>query len=167
VRVVTLGLRELLERDHARLDALLGAAHPDSGPIDEAAYEEFRGGLLRHIGIEEKILLPAARRLRGGQPLDVARQLRADHGALAALMVPTPTQPIVMTLKRLLAEHNALEEGPAGLYACCEALAQAELPALLARIRAAPPVPTAPHYDGPRAFAAIDRLLGAAGRRPA
>jgi hypothetical protein len=28
-------------------------------------------------------------------------------------------------------------------------------------------VPTAPHYDGPRAFAAIDRLLRAAGRTPA
>src|SRR6185312_4393061 len=72
------GLRELLERDHARLDGLLRAAAV-GGHIDPVVYEEFRAGLLRHIGLEEKILLPAARRLRGGDPLEIARQLKLDH----------------------------------------------------------------------------------------
>ena len=64
------GLRDLLERDHARLDGLLRAA---GGNIDPVVYEEFRAGLLRHIGLEEKILLPAARRQggdRSGQSSD-------------------------------------------------------------------------------------------------
>lgn len=160
------GLRDLLERDHARLDGLLRATAA-GGHIDPVVYEEFRAGLLRHIGLEEKILLPTARRLRGGDPLEIARQLRLDHAALAALLVPTPTAAILSTLTSLLAAHNALEEGSHGVYAACEELADAEVPALLARLRAAPPVPTAPHYDGPRAFAAIDRLLLAAGRTPA
>jgi hypothetical protein len=157
-------IRDLLERDHAALDALLAAAVSDpTSPIDMAAYGAFRAGLLRHIGQEEKILLPAARRLRG-EPLERAAQLRLDHAAIAALLVPTPTQDIVAQLRALLAAHNVLEEGPAGVYAECEALAVGEASDLLARLEAAPAVPPAPHFDGPRAFAAIERLLRATGR---
>jgi hypothetical protein len=158
---VTDSLRELLEDDHARLDGLLKAAQAGDG----VAYEDLRAGLLRHIGMEEKILLPEARRLRGGEPLEIARQLRADHAAMVALLVPTPTPELLATLSWLLAAHNPLEEGPSGLYASCEALAGGEANQLLARLRAAGPVPTAAHHDGPRAFAAIDRLLQATGRR--
>lgn len=158
-------VRELLERDHARLDALLSAAAREPAPaIETSAYAEFRAGLLRHIGMEEKILFPTARRLRGGEALEQARQAKLDHAALAALLVPTPTRDVLRQVQRLLALHNPLEEGPAGIYAACETLAVAEQPALLARLRSAPPVPTAQHFDGPRAFAAIDRLLRAAGR---
>ncbi|HLK93197.1 MAG TPA: hemerythrin domain-containing protein [Polyangia bacterium] len=160
-------IRELLERDHERLDGLLRAAASGLPSIDRAAFGEFRAGLLRHIGLEEKILLPTARRLRGGEPLEAAHQLKLDHAALAALLVPTPTAEIVSTLTSLLTGHNALEEGPAGVYAACDELAGAEMSELVTRLRAAPPVATAPHYDGPRAFAAIDRLLRAAGRAPA
>jgi hypothetical protein len=165
-RVTLATVRELLERDHARLDGLLSAAEAAGSQIDLAAYEEFRARLLRHIGQEEKILLPAARRLRSGKPMDLAAQLKADHAALAALLVPTPTPAILKTLRWLLAAHNALEEGPHGVYAACEALAGPETDLLLDRLRAAGPVPTAAHYDGPRAFAAIDRLVRATGRTP-
>jgi hypothetical protein len=41
--------------------------------------------------MEEKVLLPAAQKARGGEPLQIAAKLRLDHGALAALLVPTPT----------------------------------------------------------------------------
>jgi hypothetical protein len=158
-------VRELLESDHARLDALLAtAADTSRSAIDLPAYAEFRAGLLRHIGMEEKILFPIVRRLQEGEALAQARQARLDHGALAALLVPTPTLDIIAQLRALLGLHNPLEEGPAGLYATCQTLAAAELPALVARLRAAPPVPLAPHFDGPRAFAAIERLLRAAGR---
>jgi hypothetical protein len=158
-------VRQLLEGDHARLDALLNAAAGASnGPIDMVAYGGFRTGLLRHIGMEEKILLPAARRLRGGAPLERATQLRLDHAALAALLVPTPTFELLAKLRSLLALHNPLEEGPEGVYAECEALAATDQPELLTRLQEAPEVPPARHFDGPRAFAAIDRLLRAAGR---
>jgi hypothetical protein len=160
-----MSVRRLLEEDHTRLDALLDAAAGASqGPIDMVAYGAFRAGLLRHIGMEEKILLPTARRLRGGAPLERAAQLRLDHAALAALLVPTPTSELVAKLGSLLALHNPLEEGPEGVYAECEALEGVVEADLLARLQGAPEVPPAAHFDGPRAFAAIDRLLRAAGR---
>jgi hypothetical protein len=46
--------------DHVRLDALLQRAGAQPGAIDHATYAEFRAGLLTQIGMEEKILLPAA-----------------------------------------------------------------------------------------------------------
>ena len=51
--------------------------------------------MLRHIAMEEKILLPEARRLRDDVALPIAKQLRADHAALALLLVPTPTREII------------------------------------------------------------------------
>src|SRR6185295_2002294 len=110
----------------------------------------FRQGLLRHIGMEEKILLPAAHRVRDGEPLPIAAQLRLDHGAIAALLVPTPTPTIVAALRAILARHNGLEEGAEGVYARCERLAGNDAETLLAELRATPEVPVAPHDDGPR-----------------
>ena len=81
--------------DHRRIEALLDRATAGPGPIDPVSFEEFRAGLLRHIGMEEKILLPAVQRARGGTPLPIARQLHLDHGAIAALLVPTPTPAVV------------------------------------------------------------------------
>jgi hypothetical protein len=52
-------------------------------------------------------------------------------------------------LCELLGRHNALEEGPGALYACCDALARNEAPDIVERLRAMPAVPVAPHYDGP------------------
>jgi hypothetical protein len=54
-----------LAEDHRQLDPLLQSAGVESGLMDESAYHQFRAGLLRHIGMEEKILLPAVQRLRG------------------------------------------------------------------------------------------------------
>lgn len=153
----------LLADDHRRLEALLRRATAHPGMIDRAAYAEFRAGLLKHIGMEEKILLPAAQRARGGEPLPIAAKLRLDHGALAALLVPTPTPTIIAALRAILAAHNSIEEGPGGVYDICEHLAGAEAAALLAQLRAAPEVPVAPHSDGPRVLAATRRALARAG----
>lgn len=46
-------------------------------------------------------------------------RLRLDHGALAALLMPTPTTDIVVPLRRILEQHNLAEEGPDGLYEIC------------------------------------------------
>ena len=155
------GLHDYLVRDHARLDDLLQRSVSDPAHVDMQAYRELREGLLRHIAMEEKVLLPEARRLRGGESLPVARQLRADHAALAALLVPTPTHEIVGTILGILESHNPLEEGPDGLYRECARLAGAEGEALLSRLEAVPRVPVAPHFDGPRARENIERLLRA------
>jgi hypothetical protein len=156
-------LCRFLADDHARLDALLQRAIASPGDIGRAAYAEFRAGLLKHISIEEKILLPATQRAHGGEPLPLAAKLRLDHGALAALLVPTPTPAIIATLRTILAAHNAVEEGPEGVYETCEQLVGVEADTLLAQLHAAPEVPVAHHADGPRVIDAIRRALARAG----
>jgi hypothetical protein len=129
-----------LTRDHFRLDGLLAAATRRE-PMDLDAYAEFRRGLLRHIAIEEKILLPAAERARHGVPLEIAARLRLDHGAIAALLVPTPTRTVVATLRHILGRHNEVEEGPDGLYATCDRLLAADVAPLVAEMARYPPSP--------------------------
>jgi hypothetical protein len=152
-------IHRFLTDDHRRLDALLDRATAVPERMDHAAYAEFRAGLLKHIGMEEKILLPAAQRRRGGSPLPMAAPLRLQHGAIAALLVPTPTPGVVGTLRLVLAGHNPLEEGPGGLYEICDEVVTNEVDALLADLRAAPEVPAALHVDGPKVMAAVRRSL--------
>ncbi|MDF0642609.1 MAG: hemerythrin domain-containing protein [Nitrospira sp.] len=154
-----------LTEDHRRLERLLQATATDSDKLDDSSYALFRAGLLRHIGMEEKILLTAVHRLRGGEPLPVAAKLRLDHGALAALLMPTPTGAIIATIRAILADHDQLEEGPGGVYEICDELAVSEAEQLLAKLRAAPEVSVMPHSDGPAVMHAVHRALERAGYR--
>lgn len=144
-------LERLLTDDHARLAALLARATATPGEVEPAPFDLFRVGILRHIGIEEKVLLPTAKRLRGGEPLPVAKLLRIDHSAIAALLVLPPTLELVTRLRHVLALHDPLEEGPDGLYAACERIAADELEATLRRVTEAPDPPLMPYSDGERA----------------
>lgn len=137
---------EYLEADHDRLDRLLDEATRTPDRIDPEAFGAFRRGLLRHIGIEEKILFAGARRARGEPVRDFAR-LRADHARLTALLVPTPTAAIVEELRAILGPHNELEERDGGTYEECVEAIGAEADAILERIRAQPEPPVRPHYD--------------------
>ncbi len=150
---------QLLAEDHARLDALLSKAVAAPAGVDLDAFGAFREGLLRHIALEEKILLPAARAARGGEPLPLARRLRVDHGAIAALLVPTPRAEIALELRKILGPHNEVEEGEGGLYRTCDALLAAEAPALVERMRAYPPVKVARYQDGPRVCRTAEEAL--------
>jgi hypothetical protein len=134
--------------DHVELDRLLRASEKVDGTIDHETYTRFRGGLLRHIAMEEKVLLPFAR-VRRGEPLALAPQLRADHGEIAKLLVRTPTGSIIESLRVLLATHNPIEEGPEGLYARCDALAGDDGLEVVVKLQAQPAVPLAKYYDGP------------------
>lgn len=96
-------LHELLSRDHERLDALLVSCVRADRTIDYPSYDAFRRGLLRHIGIEERILFP---------------QLR-----LAALLVPPPSAVEIEQIRALLREHNPLEENAGGVYEVVDDLA--------------------------------------------
>jgi hypothetical protein len=156
----------LLIADHERLDGLLRRAFATPGAIDDEAYAAFRRGLLRHIGMEEKILLPAAQRAHGGEPLPTAARLRLDHGALAALLVPSPTVAIANAIRTILDRHNALEEGPEGVYETCERLAGADASALRAALEAAPEVAVNRHLDSPLVVEATRRALVRAGYDP-
>lgn len=142
-------IQAFLAGDHERLDALLSSAVSPSGEVDLPIYAEFRAGLLRHIGIEEKVLFPAARRAGGGSPHPMAERLHQEHGALALLLVPTPSAAIVGEIRSLLAGHNEREEGPGGIYDACDRLPAADRDAVLERLRSYPRVKVAPHFDGP------------------
>ena len=156
-------LFRFLADDHVGLAGLLQRAVADPEKVDYGAYAEFRAGLLKHIAMEEKILLPAARRLRGGEALPIADKLRRDHGALAALLVPTPTPAIMATLRAILDTHNSIEEGPGGVYEVCEKLAGDEAESLVAEMRRMSDLKLAPHVDGPQVMDATRRALERAG----
>jgi hypothetical protein len=154
-----------LADDHIRLAGLLERSQPSPGKIDYKPYAEFRAGLLRHIAMEEKVLLPAARRLRGEESLPVADRLRRDHGALAALLVPTPTAAILAKIRAILDGHNIVEEGAGGVYEICESLAADEAESLVAEMRNLPDVKLAPHVDGPQVIESTRRAVERAGYR--
>ncbi|HSD19413.1 MAG TPA: hemerythrin domain-containing protein [Anaeromyxobacter sp.] len=147
-----------LTDDHARLDALLARAMATPGVVERGAFDAFRAGLLRHIALEEKILLPAVRRARG-ESLPEVRQLRIEHGALASLLVPTPTPELVAEIQSILVPHDAREEGPGGVYDQCDRLLGSDAEALVARMRAYPPVRVAPYADGPRVLRSAEDAL--------
>ncbi|MBI3355244.1 MAG: hemerythrin domain-containing protein [Nitrospirae bacterium] len=156
-------ITRLLVEDHRQLEMLLQSAVADIGHVDQGAYTQFRAGLLRHIGMEEKILLPAAQRFRDGEPLPIASKLRLDHGALAALLMPTPTAAIIAMIRGILKEHNTLEEGPGGIYETCDELAGSEAAQLLAKLQAAPEVTVLSHSDSPVVMNAVQRAVERAG----
>lgn len=142
-------IEAFMTEDHVELDQLLFDSERADGTVDDARYTRFRAGLLRHIGMEEKVLLPFARAQRGGEPLAIAAQLRAEHSVLAKLLCRTPTPALIEALRAMLIKHNAAEEGPLGLYAACDALAGPRATEIVERLRAQPEVPLAKYYDGP------------------
>jgi hypothetical protein len=152
-----------LADDHRRLEHLLDRATRDASHLDSAAYLEFRGGLLRHISMEEKILLPAARSALGGQALPLAAALRLDHGALAALLVLTPSLTIINAVRTILAAHNPKEEGPTGIYSQCENLPGFDSDAILVRLQNAPAVAMADYVDSPLAITSARNAILRAG----
>jgi hypothetical protein len=149
-----------LTDDHARLDELMRCALRDPDTLDVAAFAEFRAGLLRHIAMEEKVLLPEVR-ARSGKPYPQARRLRADHAALAVLMVPPPTRELLAQIRGVLSEHNPLEEGPGGLYELAEQLVGDQYEVVLERLRATPAVRLAAHVDRASVYEHIEELLQA------
>ncbi|MBL8072723.1 MAG: hemerythrin domain-containing protein [Nitrospira sp.] len=156
----------LLVEDHRRLERLLESAVDSSGQVERELYDRFRAGLLRHIGIEEKILLPAAQRVHGGEPLPIAAKLRLDHGAIAALLMPTPTSAVLASLRAVLEQHNLLEEGQEGLYLICDTLLRDEIEQLMAQLRSASDVSVLPCSDAPTVRGAVHRAVERAGYEP-
>ena len=156
-------ITDFLVKDHGRLEGLLQSAVAQVGSVDQGAYDQFRAGLLRHIGMEEKILLPAAQRIRGGEPLPIAAKLRLDHGAIASLLMPPPTAAVIAKIRAVLKVHNIIEEGPGGLYETCDELASSEAAQLLAKLQAAPELAVLPCSDSLAVMPAVQRALERAG----
>lgn len=145
----------LMAADHARLDALLARVEAE-GFLPGPSYDEFREGLLRHMWVEEHVLMPLA---AGGEH----DALRRDHGALTALLVPVPSSGVFSALRGILGPHNRSEEAPQGLYARCD---QAARPETMADMQKAPPIPLRPCDPEATALAACRRALRRAGYDP-
>lgn len=164
-------IERFLTEDHRRLEQLLDQAGLQGGKIDSVPYEEFRAGLLRHIGMEEKILFPAIQRAQQGQadsvlvpPLDsLLARLRLEHGALATLLMPSPTPAILATIREILQRHDEIEESPGGPYGVGDNLLGKEAAKILAALRAAPAVNVMPHSDTPAVTTTLHRVLARAG----
>ena len=150
-------LHAFLAQDHERLDALLGECRRAEGVDCLEQYDEFRRGLLRHIGIEERVLFPELRKRRGVTSLE--QQLHRDHAALAALLVPPPTRAEIDQITAILETHNRLEEDEGGLYELIEELAGDDLAAVMERMHAIPAIPLAPFNDTPLLRRTIEQLL--------
>ena len=151
----------LMADTHASLDALLEETDR-TGQINVEAYHMFRRGLLKHISMEEKILFLAAQR-KMGEPLALASRLRLDHGALAALVALVPSPAIIRAIRTVLATHNPLEEGAAGVYATCECILSDEREAVLIQLRNAREVRASDCVSGPNVLAVTRRILSRAG----
>jgi hypothetical protein len=145
-------LSEYLSKDHDRLDELLTRSTAKPGVIDMEAYSEFRKGILRHISMEEKIVLPAIARWQGGRKAALAERLRLDHGAIVSLLVPPPSPSIVLTLRSIFAVHNPLEEQNGGLYELLDSMAGSETEEVLRELQSAPAVAVLPHNEKPDAM---------------
>jgi hemerythrin HHE cation binding domain-containing protein len=156
-------LYRYLSDDHDRLDALLERAVAKPGMIDMESYSEFRKGLLRHISMEEKIVLPAIAKWQGGKKAAIAERLRLDHSAIVSLLVPLPTPSIVLTLRAIFAVHNPREEQKGGLYELFEKLAGPETETMLSKLKAAPAVLVLPHNEKPDAMEVTKRAVARAG----
>jgi hypothetical protein len=159
-------LHKFMAAQHALLDELLAKAGLQGAAIDREAYQSFRERLLRHIRIEEKILLPMAESKRGA-PLPIAGRLRLDHGALAAMLMLPPVDRTFRAIRAVLDAHNPLEEVEGGVYDQCNSLSGSESGELLARIAATPHVPVSSWLDSPKVRAAAQRALKRAGYDPA
>jgi len=157
-------IAQFMAADHRRLETLLDRATATPGAITPDVFEQFRAGLLRHIALEEKILLPAIREARNGDPHPMAAQLRLDHGAIAAMLVPTPTTDSVARLRTLLDQHDEIEERDGGVYDNCDSILAPDAVELLQRLKTYPNVRTAPHVDGPLVEEHIEETLARAGR---
>jgi hypothetical protein len=156
-----------LEYDHARLDHLLKRAgaiareevHPDE-------YAKFRAGLLRHIGLEERILFPAMARLGAAPALPDVQRIHLEHGAIASLLMIPPTPSVVAALRAVLHLHDRLEEKEGGIYRACEEIAGGHARDIALRLMSAPLVPVAPLNGRPEVLEMARRALARAGYFP-
>ena len=156
-------IQEFLEQDHDRLDALLAHSLGWEGQVDRASFDEFRKGLLKHIGIEEKLLFPEAVKAGSPEQRAIAATLRLQHGAIASLLVIEPTAASIRALQYVLAVHNPIEEGYGGFYADCERLIGDKMQTMLDQVKSAPEVLVATRAQNAQVIESAKRSLVRAG----
>lgn len=152
-----------LSNDHDRLDQLLKQSVTPSGAINNDAYQQFRQGLLRHIGIEEKILIPSLKQNLDEEMKKTLDRIRSDHSAIVALLVPLPSSAIISALKAILTGHNELEEKNGGFYERADAYDETAVEQIAEKVKNAPEVKSLPNNPDPKVLDATRRALERAG----
>lgn len=152
---------EYLTDDHRRLEALLDEAVREDG-IDMEAYDRFRSGLLRHVSIEEHIVMPLVRE-RAENGFFALQQIHLEHGAIAALLVPAPDDELITVLRALLDKHNLLEETHNTLYDVLDHCARTDKPELVMHFEMHPDVPLSKHINNPKGIDHARRAIARAG----
>ena len=155
-------IHSLLATQHRDLEEMWRAATALPQRVDAEAYARFRVGLLTHIAAEEKILIPAAK-AASQDILSLARKIRAQHGAITALLAPAPSPTILRALRTILEEHNELEEKNAGLYDICEGIVAGRVTEILDRLSVVPDVRVSPHVPVADVIDSVRRILARAG----
>lgn len=158
-------ISDYLANDHNRLDDLLQRVITTSGAINDDAYSQFRQGLLRHIGIEEKILIPALQSSLDEEMKKTLERIRMDHSAIVALLVPPPSPAIVSALKMILNGHNELEEANGGFYERAD-IADEQSEQIAEKVKQYPEVKSLPNNPEPKVLEATRRALERAGYDP-
>ncbi len=157
-------LRRWLALDHQEIDGLLRIALAD-GSFEPSSYARFRERILRHIGIEERILFPAVRERHPTRYTTQFATLRIEHAALTTLLVPTPDRALALEIESLLRRHNDAEECEDGIYDKCLAALTSEVATrVLQASRARAPVRTSDYFDGRGTVRTAEEALAKAGR---
>ncbi|MDF1799239.1 MAG: hemerythrin domain-containing protein [Planctomycetota bacterium] len=144
-------IARFLGADHDRLGELLAASLAGDGPVLREPFDAFRAGILRHISMEEKHLIPQAAAALDHQRPAIADLLRVDHSAIATLLLAPPTRELVAELRAILDRHDRCEEQPGGLYDLCDRALGAEAALrLVAEMDQHPPVALKPYSTSAR-----------------
>jgi len=156
-------LHKFFTEDHRRLESLLEQSFIQSDHIEEVAYAKFRAGLLKHIGLEEKILIPVLKKSYEDRPYPLAVTLRLEHGAIAALLGLPPSTTIKNVLLGILQHHNVREESEKGFYADCDCVMADAVETMLDKVHHYPDVPVMPYNNTQHAHDAARRAVSRAG----
>jgi len=155
------GVTRLLAAEHADSQARLRVCVRPDGSVDLKHFDAFRHALLRHIAIEEKVLMPALTRAVGRSPL-FQNGLRKDHAGVAALCVPTPTREWLEDLRELLEHHQRVEEATGGFYALVDEHLGGD-PALLDAVASYPQLTLPDFVRGPKVRELLQQVLALTG----
>ncbi len=151
-------LIEQLTRDHVAIPRMLDRCLLPSGAVDLRRFDEFRRFALRHVMIEERVLMPLLERRLGRAPA-FQNAMRKDHEAIAALCVPTPDPEWIGDLRELMTYHNQVEEQPGGFYALFDQHLAAEEKAVEAAFAALPALVLPPLQRGPQVGELLREVL--------
>lgn len=130
---------EFLTQTHEELRDLLDKSLSVEG-VQLEPYEAFRTELLKHIGVEEHIVLPLVEE-RSPQRFFALKQIRLEHRAIGMLLALQPSGEIITVIRNLLKKHDFLEETPDTLYDILDDCCADDQPELLKRIREYPGLP--------------------------